>query len=228
MVLGGTKTVILAGGKGTRLGDNYDKPKPLVRVGGHPLIYHVIKQYAKYGFSDFIIAAGYRADELWKYFNNENLPYKIEVIDTGLDTPTGGRVKKLEGLLRDTFMVTYADGISNVNIDQLFSFHKFNKRIGTVTAVHPPARFGQIEIGQDDSIISFAEKDNVEVGWVNGGFMVFEPTVFDYLKPDQELERYTMVWLKNNNQLTAYCHYGFWQCVDTQRDVEYLNDFLGK
>jgi glucose-1-phosphate cytidylyltransferase len=222
------KTIILAGGRGTRLAETLI-PKPLIEVKGIPIIYRVIHHYVENGFDDFIIAGGYKIEKIIEYFDNHKITnIKYEIIDTGLNTPTGGRVKFLQDKIDDDFMVTYADGISDVPIQKIVDFHKFNDRIATITAVHPPARFGQVVTGQDDGVVSFAEKEQVESGWVNGGFMVFKPAIFDYLKEDEPLEKYTLSNLSKMGQLSAYRYFGFWQCVDTSRDVEYLNELLAK
>lgn len=220
------KTIILAGGRGTRLA-SADIPKPLIEIGGMPIIYRVINHYVENGFHDFIIAGGYKFDMLADYFDSHKIANATcEVIDTGLHTQTGGRIKLLQGMVDGDFMVTYADGISDVPIQKIIDFHKFSGRIATITAVHPPARFGQVVTGQDDRVISFAEKEQVESGWINGGFMVFNSNVFDYLD-DDPLEK-TLTMLSNIGELSAYRYFGFWQCVDTSRDVEYLNGLLAR
>ena len=217
------KTVILAGGKGTRLGKN-DKPKPMVEIGGRPILDHIIFHYNKYGYREFIIAAGYQGEQIVEYYKyNRN----VTVIDTGLDTPTGGRIKKLYNLLDDTFFLTYGDGVSDINLARLREFHDYSGRIATVTVVHPPARFGNVEIGQDDEVLSFAEKKKVGSGWLNAGFFVMEPNAINFMKEDRPLESFSLSLLASEHQLSAYRYYGFWQCMDTPRDVEYLNNYYG-
>lgn len=241
------KVVFLAGGFGTRLSEETEnKPKPLVEVGENPILWHIMKHYEHYGFTEFIVALGYKGEAIKKYFMdyfNYGCDMKIdfargcvdvhdralerwsvELIDTGLNTMTGGRIKRLEPWLgNETFMVTYGDGVSDINLQDLLEFQRSEKRIATVTAVRPPARFGGLEF-DGNQVSAFTEKPQVGEGWINGGFMVFEPSVFDYIEGDNSsLESNVLEWLAREGQLSAYKHEGFWQCVDTLRDLSYLN-----
>lgn len=241
------KTVILAGGFGTRLSEYTDNiPKPMVNIGNRPMIWHIMNLYSNYGFKDFVLALGYKSDFIKDYFTNihkklsnfsidlsngeleiidgPTLDWKISLIDTGLNSNTGGRIKKLEKYLSNsTFMVTYGDGLSNINIKKLLDFHKNHGKIATITAVRPSARFGELSIN-DNSVTSFKEKPQVDTGWINGGFMVFESKIFDYLYDDKTiLEREPLENLSKDGELMSYKHEGFWQCMDTKRDKDYLN-----
>ncbi|MAV56981.1 MAG: glucose-1-phosphate cytidylyltransferase [Candidatus Pelagibacter sp.] len=219
------KVVILAGGFGTRLSEyTKDIPKPMVRIKGKPIIHYIMKHYAKYGFKDFIIAVGYKKKIIKKYFKkNLYKNFKVNVIDTGLNTMTGGRVKRLQGLLNNQrFFLTYGDGVSNVNIKKLLSFHKRGKKIATLTYVRPPARFGAIKIN-NNHVTYFKEKSRLDEGWINGGFFIFEPSIFKYIKNDKTfLEKEPLQNISKNKQLLGFKHNGFWQCMDTKRDKEIL------
>ncbi len=219
------KVVILAGGLGTRLSE-YTKliPKPMVTVGGKPIIYHIMKHYYNYGFKEFIVAAGYKKNIIKNYFDKNKFNWKVEVIDTGQKTMTGGRIKRLKNLLdKEDFLVTYGDGLSNVNLKGLVLFHKRNKKIVTLTAVRPPARFGAIQISSK-FVKYFKEKSSIDEGWINGGFFVMSPKVFNYIKSDNTfLERKPFEELSKNKQLLAYKHKGKWYCMDTKRDRDNLN-----
>lgn len=241
------KVVILAGGLGTRLAEETElKPKPMIEVGARPILWHVMKHYAHYGFTEFIIALGYRGDVVKRYFvdycslsghmtvdlahgkvetsESDCEQWVVHLRNTGLDTNTGGRVKRLEQLLQgDTFMVTYGDGVCNVNLTELLAFHRGHGRIGTVTAVRPPARFGGLVF--DGPLVSeFTEKPQIGEGWINGGFLVFEPAIFDYIKDDSSsLESDALDRLAAESQLAAYRHEDFWQCMDTLRDKRLLD-----
>ena len=214
------KVVILAGGLGTRLSE-YTKtiPKPMVKVKGKPLILHIINHYKKFGLTEFIIATGYKGEVIKKYFKRKFKNLKISVINTGLNTMTGGRINRLKSLLKgEVFFLTYGDGLSDVNINKLIKFHKKNKNIVTLTAVRPPARFGAIKLN-GSRVTYFKEKSSLDEGWINGGFFVFEPEIFDYLKNDKTyLEREPMQKISKKKLLGAYKHNGFWQCMDTERD----------
>jgi glucose-1-phosphate cytidylyltransferase len=214
------KVVILAGGLGTRLSE-YTKtiPKPMVTVKGKPLILHIINHYKKFGLTEFIIATGYKGEVIKKYFKRKFKNLKISVINTGLNTMTGGRINRLKSLLKgEVFFLTYGDGLSDVNINKLIKFHKKNKNIVTLTAVRPPARFGAIKLN-GSRVTYFKEKSSLDEGWINGGFFVFEPEIFDYLKNDKTyLEREPMQKISKKKLLGAYKHNGFWQCMDTERD----------
>ena len=218
------KVVILAGGFGTRLSE-YTKtiPKPMINIGGKPMLLHIMKQYAKYGFKDFYIALGYKGKVIKKFFNKKFFDWNINLIDTGKNTMTGGRIKRLTKYLgKDTFMMTYGDGISNVNLKKLLKFHKKNKKLVTLTAVRPPARFGAIKIS-GNQVTYFKEKSKLDEGWINGGFFVFEPEIFKFINGDRTyLEREPLQNISKRRQLYAYKHYGFWQCMDTMRDKELL------
>jgi glucose-1-phosphate cytidylyltransferase len=240
------KVAILAGGVGSRLAEETElKPKPMVEIGGRPILWHIMKHYGSYGFREFFIALGYKGEDVKRYFlDYHNLSgsmsvhlatgkietrspecedWLIHLMDTGMDTHTGGRVKRLEPWLKDdTFMVTYGDGVGNINLDDLIKFHRSHGRVATVTAVRPPARFGGLEF-DGDVVVSFTEKPQIGEGWINGGFMVFEPAVFSYLEDDHSsLEADAMERLAADNQLVAYRHGNFWQCMDTMRDMRLL------
>ena len=222
------KVVILAGGLGTRLSE-YTKsiPKPMINVNGKPLIYHVMKIYAKNGFKDFIIASGYKGNIIKNYFKKKCHDWNISVVDTGKTTMTGGRVKRLKKYIEgETFFLTYGDGVSNVDIKQLLNFHKKNKRLVTLTAVRPPARFGFIKT-KGSKVYYFKEKSKTEEGWINGGFLVIEPKFLKMIKGDNTfLERQPLEKVTKIGQLNAYKHEGYWQCVDTKRDLDKLRKKL--
>lgn len=225
------KTVILAGGQGSRISE-YTKliPKPMIKIKQKPLILHIMKHYSKYGFKDFIIAAGYKKKFIFEYFKKKKFKnWKIEVIDTGLKTMTGGRLKRLKKKLENQrFMLTYGDGLSNVNIKNLLKFHLKRKKIATLTSVRPPARFGAIKI-RGDKVNYFKEKSKLDEGWINGGFFVFEPEIFKFIKSDKTyLEKEPMQILSKKKQLLAFKHHGFWQCMDTKRDKDFLEKTFKK
>jgi glucose-1-phosphate cytidylyltransferase len=218
------QVVILAGGFGTRLAEETDViPKPMVSIGGTPILVHIMNYYSMFGHNDFVIALGYKADVIREYFTNNPRPdLKIELVDTGLETSTGGRVKFLEPLLNQEFMLTYGDGLSNVNIDELIHHHKKSNKVATVTAVRPPARFGTIEIS-DGLVTKFAEKDPQDSGWINGGFFVCNKSIIDsILDPTESLESSPMRLLVEKRQLASYQHNGWWQPMDTLRDKRTL------
>ncbi len=220
--------VILAGGLGTRLSEYTKKiPKPMVKIHKTPIIVHIINHYSNYGFKNFYIAAGYKKNQILNYFKNNKMGLNIKVIDTGQKTMTGGRLKRLKKYLKkETFMMTYGDGISDVNLKKLLKFHRVNKTIATLTAVRPPARFGAIKI-RGKKVSYFKEKSKLDEGWINGGFFVFEPKVFDYIQNDGTyLEKEPLINLGKKNQLNAFKHYGYWQCMDTIRDKEILEKNL--
>ena len=224
------KVVILAGGLGTRISE-YTKiiPKPMIKVCNKPLIYFIMKHYANYGFKDFYIALGYKGHIIKRYFEKKNFGWNINLIDTGQETMTGGRLKRLKKYLgNEPFMLTYGDGLSNVNIKKLIDFHKKNKKLVTLTAVRPPARFGAIKI-LGNKVKYFKEKSKLDEGWINGGFFVIQPEFLDYIKNDKTfLEREPMEILTEKNQLVAFKHNDFWQCMDTKRDMDNLNIILKK
>jgi glucose-1-phosphate cytidylyltransferase len=222
------KVVILAGGKGSRLSELTKKiPKPMVRINNIPIIVHIMKHYSKYGFNDFIIAAGYKKNIIKNFFKKKIKNWKVEVIDTGLNTMTGGRVKRLKRVLKsERFLLTYGDGISNINILNLVSYHKKKNGIATLTAVRPPARFGAIKIN-NGKVSVFREKSALDEGWINGGFFVCEPEIFDYLKNDKTiLESEPLQNLGKSKKLFAFKHTKFWYCMDTLRDKKILEKKL--
>ena len=223
------KCVILAGGRGSRISEYTNSiPKPMIPISGKPLLYRIMKHYSDYGYKDFIIAAGYKKNIIISYFRKKKFPgWKVHVVDTGKNTMTGGRLKRLQKYLKnETFMLTYGDGLSNVNIKNLLAFHKKNRKISTLTSVRPPARFGSIKI-KGNQVTYFKEKSKLDEGWINGGFFVFEPEIFKYIKGDNTyLEKDPLEKISSSKQLYAYKHHGFWQCVDTIRDKELLEKNL--
>ena len=219
-----TKTIILAGGYGTRLGDVTDTiPKPMVEIGGIPIIVHIMNHYAHYGHNDFYVALGYKADYIKKYFDNFNSKWNIKLIDTGVDTQTGGRCKIISKEIgNERAFLTYGDGLSDININKLLDFHISNKKIITVSAVHPSARFGELHL-EGDRVISFKEKPQLQSGWINGGFFVIEPEFYNFInKQDVMLEREPLEAAAMKSELYAFKHEGFWQCMDTRRDHHLL------
>ena len=222
------KVILLAGGFGTRLSE-YTKtiPKPMVEVGGQPMLIHIMKQYAKYGFKDFYIALGYRGELIKKFFNKKFFDWNINLVETGENTMTGGRLKRLKKYVgKTTFMMTYGDGISNVNLGKLIKFHKKNNKLVTLTAVRPPARFGALKL-KGNSVSYFKEKSKLDEGWINGGFFVMEPEFLKFIKNDNTyLEREPLEAVTQKKQLAAFRHEGFWQCMDTKRDRDNLNKIL--
>ena len=218
------KVVILSGGFGTRISEYTSViPKPMIRVKGKPLLYYIMKQYYKYGISDFIIAAGYKKKIIEDYFNKNKFRWNVKVVNTGLNTMTGGRLKRLKKyLLNETFLLTYGDGISNINIKNLLSFHYKKKNLVTLSAVRPPARFGALKI-KDGKVTYFKEKSKSDEGWINGGYFVMEPKFLNLIKNDNTfLEREPLETVCKKKKLFALKHYGFWQCVDTLRDLQRL------
>ena len=237
------KVVILAGGFGTRLGEETDvRPKPMIEIGGMPLLLHIMKIYGAHGFTDFVICLGYRGYMIKEYFANYALhrsdvtfdfrtgetaffnraaePWRVTLVDTGLETMTGGRLLRARGAIGDgTFMLTYGDGVADVDVADLVAFHRRHGRAATVTAVRPPGRFGVLDIGEEGAVRSFREKPANEIGWINGGFFVLEPAVFDLIEGDATVwERAPLEGLAARGDLVAYRHRGFWQPVDTLRD----------
>lgn len=218
------KVVILAGGKGSRISE-YSKllPKPLIKIGKYPIIFRIMMHYSKFGFNDFIIATGYKGNLIENFFKRNFFNWNVSCIYTGLNTMTGGRIKKLKNFLGERFLLTYGDGLSDVNIRKLIDFHIKNKNIATLTAVRPPARFGGLKILKS-KVTYFKEKSKLDEGWINGGFFVFERKIFRFIKNDKSiLERNTLENICNLNKLGAFRHYGFWQCMDTLRDKEVLD-----
>jgi len=225
------KVVILAGGLGTRISE-YTKtiPKPMIPINKVPILIHIINHYRKYKFNNFYIAVGYKSNVIKNYFKKKKIKNcKINIVDTGLNTMTGGRLKRLSRYLKkDTFLMTYGDGLSNVNLKNLIKFHKKKKKLMTLTAVRPPARFGAIKIA-NNKVKYFKEKSSLDEGWINGGFFVIEPEIFKYIKNDKTyLERKPLEKLAKSGKLTAFKHYGFWQCMDTLRDKVILENKLKK
>jgi len=242
------KVVILAGGYGTRIGEESQlKPKPLIAIGDKPIICHIMSTYSRYGYNDFIICLGYKGYMIKEYFAHYFLhqsdvtfdfskgnemtlhnpcqdPWKVTLIDTGKDTMTGGRIKRIQSYVGDApFMLTYGDGVSSIDIEKLVSYHRAHGKLATITATQPPGRFGALDLGSDDQVRGFQEKPNGDGGWINAGFFVLEPDVFSYLAGDETVfEREPLEQLAQNGQLAAYKHTGFWHPMDTMRDKNYL------
>lgn len=219
------KTVILCGGYGTRLSEEtIIKPKPMVKIGNKPILEHIMNIYKYYGYNQFILALGYKSEYIKKYFKNEKNK-NINLVYTGKDTKTGGRLLRLKKYLKNekNFMLTYGDGVSNINIKKAIKFHNNHRKIATVTAVRPPVRFGELQLIKT-KVKSFKEKPQVSQGWINGGFFIFNNKIFDFIKGDQTmLEKEPLERLTKANQLMAFRHEGFWKCMDTMRDKILLN-----
>lgn len=240
------KVAILAGGLGSRLAEETEsKPKPMVEVGGRPILWHIMMQYSHYGFNRFAIALGYKGEAIKKYMVdycslNSNLTVSlltgqvimqggskpdwiVDLVDTGITTNTGGRIKRLASNIgNETFMLTWGDGVSNINLRELLAFHKAHGKLATLTAVRPPARFGHFEL-DGDQIVEFSEKPQMREGWINGAFFVLEPEIFDYIDGDDtQWEKEPLERLAKDGQLMAYRHDSFWQCMDTLRDKRLL------
>lgn len=249
------KTVILAGGMGTRLAEQTEvRPKPMVEIGGRPIIWHIMQRYARFGFSEFVVALGYKGDYIKRYFRDlcalhgdmtvrlrtkevelrehRDSPedWTVHLVDTGMDAMTGGRVLRLRSTIGDErFLLTYGDGVANIDLARLVACHEKAGKIATLTAVRPPARFGGLVLGEGGLVEDFTEKPQIGEGWINGGFMVFEPKVFDYLEGDKTvLEAHVLEKLAAERQLNAYLHDGFWQCMDTMRDLKVLEDLWSR
>ncbi len=224
------KVVILAGGFGTRISE-YTKtiPKPMISINGKPIIFHIMKHFSSYGFKDFYIALGYKGEIIKKFFKNKNYGWKVNLINTGKKTMTGGRLKRLKKYLKnETFMMTYGDGLSDVNLKKLLKFHKKNKKIVTVTAVRPPARFGALKL-KGNKVSYFKEKSRLDEGWINGGFFVMEPNFLKLIKNDRTyLEKQPLEKVTKDKQLVAYKHNRFWQCIDTKRDLDKVRQIFKK
>jgi glucose-1-phosphate cytidylyltransferase len=244
------KVVILAGGFGTRLSEETGlKPKPMVEIGGQPILWHIMKHFSHHGFKEFVIALGYKGETIKRYFLDYALlksnftvhlgsgdimrrdlcheDWTIHLIDTGTATMTGGRLKRLAQILgRETFLMTYGDGVANIDIGELVRFHRGHGRLATVTAVRPPARFGGLDIDSDgpgSCVREFLEKSQTGEGWINGGYFVLETSILDYIVGDETTwEREPLERLAAEQQLMAFCHDNFWQCMDTQRDMQLL------
>jgi glucose-1-phosphate cytidylyltransferase len=239
------KVVILAGGLGTRLMEETEsRPKPMVEIGGKPILWHIMKLFSSYGYNDFILCLGYKSSFIKEYFMNYYLynsdmtidlssnevnvhvskteSFKITLIDTGLNTNTAGRIKKIQQYIgNETFMLTYGDGLADINLNQLVSFHKSHKRLATLTTIQTPGRFGNLEFGEGSVVTKFIEKPQGDGMWINGGFFVLEPKIFKYLQGDMEdtqWEKKPLIDIANDNQLVAYKHTGFWKAMDALRD----------
>jgi len=220
------KAVILAGGYGTRISEESDLiPKPLIEIGGKPILWHIMKIYLAHKIDDFVICLGYKGEKIKEYFEQfDSKLWNVQLIDTGLNTMTGGRLKRIQDKIDDTFCVTYGDGVSDVNLNNLISFHKEKKSLATLTAIHPPERFGVLNLS-GDYVKEFHEKHTGESSWINGGFFVFEPEIFDYLQNDSTvLERAPLETLAKEQKLAAFKHNGFWHPMDTLRDKKHLED----
>lgn len=244
------QVVILAGGLGTRISEeSHLRPKPMIEIGDMPILWHIMKTYSYYGFNDFIICCGYKGYMIKEYFadyylhrsdvtfdftqdnkmiihNNVAEPWKVTVVDTGLNTMTGGRVKRIEKYITtDNFMLTYGDGVSDVNIKKLVAYHQQHEKLATITAIQPGGRYGVLDIDETNNIDEFKEKAIEDGGWINGGFMVLNRAIFKLIADDNTvLERYPLEQLAKQKQLVAYKHHGFWQCMDTLRDKVLLED----
>ena len=242
------KVIILAGGFGTRLSEHTEViPKPMVTVGGRPILWHIMKTYAHFGHKDFHLALGYKAEVIKEYFLNyrslnadftvnlasgevepleiEDIDWRVTLVDTGSESMTGGRIKRMQSFIgNETFMLTYGDGLADIDIDALLKFHKSHGKMVTVSAVHPGARFGELEL-QKQQVISFKEKPQVTQGWINGGYFVCEPEFFDFIDGDQTiLEHEPLEKVAALGELMAYHHDGYWQCMDTKRDRDNLEE----
>ena len=247
------KVVILAGGYGTRISEeSMVKPKPMIEINGQPILWHIMKEYSYYGFNDFIICAGYKQHVIKEYFadyylyksdvtfefsnenkmtvhNNASEPWTVTIVDTGLNTMTGGRVKRVKNYIgNEPFLLTYGDGVCDVDIQKLVEFHKSHGKLATLTAVMPGGRFGTLEISKEKNCIQkFAEKKKEDGGWINGGYMVLQPEVIDYIEGDNTtFEKEPLENLSKDNQLVAYKHYGYWQCMDTMKEKMNLESLL--
>ena len=244
------KVVILAGGLGTRISEeSHLKPKPMIEVGDAPILWHIMKYYSSYGFNEFIICCGYKGYVIKEYFadyylhrsdvtfdfanNNEMIihnnvaePWKVTVVDTGLHTMTGGRLKRIQKYVGDqTFMMTYGDGVSDIDLYALLEFHRVHKKAATLTAIQPGGRFGVLDIDDNETVRQFSEKAKEDGGWINAGFMVLEPEVFDYIEGDDTFfEKEPLENLALDGKLAAYRHEGFWKCMDTMRDKGMLDE----
>lgn len=247
------KVVILAGGFGTRISEeSHLKPKPMIEIGDKPIMWHLMKYYSSFGFNEFIICLGYKHYVVKEFFddyylhtsditfdfvngkkeihNNFAEPWKVTLIDTGLNTMTGGRIKQVKDYIgNEPFMLTYGDGVSDVNLEELLKFHKKKGKLATLTAIQPGGRFGMLDIDHNELIGSFREKSKEDGGWINGGFMVLEPEVIDYIQDNQTVfEKEPLEKLAQEGQLNAYKHTGFWQCMDTLRDKNHLEKLINE
>ena len=224
------KVILLAGGFGTRLFEYTDTvPKPMVKIGDQPILWHIMNLYAQYKHENFFIALGYKGEVIKKYFSKKIKNWEINLIDTGKETMTGGRVKRLQKLIgNETCMLSYGDGLSNINLDTLFAFHKNHGKLVTVSAVRPPARFGAMKLN-GDRVTDFREKSQIDEGWINGGFFIIEPGFFDFIEGDHTyLEKEPLERAAKEKELFAYKHDGFWKCMDTKRDRDNLEEIYLK
>jgi glucose-1-phosphate cytidylyltransferase len=246
------KVVILAGGLGTRISEeSHLKPKPMIEIGGRPILWHIQKYYAAYGFNEFIICCGYKGQMIKEYFadyylhgsdvtfdfsaggkmiihSNVSEPWRVTVVDTGLNTQTGGRIKRIQKYIGDEpFMMTYGDGLGNIDLRKLIAVHKASGYAGTLTAVQPSGRFGVLDLDENKNlVVGFREKAQEDANWINAGFMVLEPDIFNYIGGDADVfERETLERLTSEGKLGVYRHYGYWQCMDTQRDKSALEHY---
>ncbi len=220
------KCVILAGGYGTRISEeSHLKPKPMIEIGGKPILWHILKIYSSYNINEFVICCGYKGEKIKEYFSNtDSTPWNVELVDTGIDTMTGGRLKRIQNHIDDTFCATYGDGLGNIDINNLVSFHREKKSVATLTATHPPERYGILSLN-GDHVTEFREKHSGESSWINGGFFVFEPEIFDYIHDDSTvLEKSPLETLAKENKLTAFKHNGFWYPMDTLREKNHLEE----
>ena len=246
------KVVILAGGLGTRISEESERrPKPMLEIGNMPILWHIMKGYSHYGFYEFVICAGYKQHIIKEWFadyflytsdvtfdftqdnrmtvhNRYAEPWKVTIVDTGLNTMTGGRIKRIQKFVgNEPFMLTYGDGVCDINLNELEAYHKSRNTFATLTAIQPGGRFGVLGLSDNNAITSFVEKNKADGGWINGGFMVLEPQVFDYIAGDETIfERDPLECLARDGQLSAYTYEGFWQCMDTLRDKLALEELI--
>ena len=226
------KVIILAGGKGSRISYYTQKiPKPMVKIGGSPLLSHIMRLFKHYGFDDFIIAAGYKKKIIDNHYRNSREFDKIRIVDTGTNTQTGGRILKLKKFLKNeqNFFMTYGDGVSNINLKKLLQFHKNNQKIATVTAVRPPVKFGEMKLEKSKIVKSFLEKPNLNSGWINGGFFVLSKDIFKYIRSSKTIfEREPLVCLSKKKQIIAFEHKDYWKCMDNLNEKDQLEKIYKK
>jgi len=222
------KVLILAGGFGTRLSEETDLiPKPLVKIGGKPILWHIMKLYSAFGYNDFVILLGYKGHMIKEYFANSNENnWDINFLDTGQKTDTGGRIKRAAlHIDNQTFMLTYGDGLANIDLNKLISFHESHDGLATMTSVQLASRFGILEIGNEERVTQFKEKPKENEAWINGGFFICEPSILNYIKNDETIfEKNSLATLANDGELFTYRHHGFWKCMDTLRDKRELDE----
>ncbi len=245
------KVIILAGGFGTRISEYTSLiPKPMIPINGKPIIEHIMEIYSKFGYKDFYLALGYKSNVIKEYFynyeilnsdfkinlnnkkiipfNQSNKDWNINLIDTGVNTMTGGRLKRLKKYIgNETFLLTYGDAVTDLNINDVVNYHKIHKKMVTVTGVRPPSRFGELTINKNNEVIEFKEKPNIQEGWINGGFFVIEPEFLNYIEDDSSiLEKEPLEKVAKSNELIAFLHEGFWHCIDTKRDKDNLEELI--